>query len=184
MKRQERQDTFEGSLLRNRQIYLEGDIEDRTAEHIGKAIIWLNAKNPEKKIFLFINSGGGSVLPSLDIYDVIKNSAAPVVGRVFRRANSMATVILQACNERQIMEHAEVWIHNIRLSVNEEWTSFKEVVAEKVVNSEKLQNEIYRLITNRSGISLEELKKLSLEKGAIPSKRALELGLVDKILKK
>lgn len=84
------------------------------ARDAGKAIVWLNAIN-KKEITLYIDSGGGEVQAGLDIYDMIKHSKAPVTGIVYRKANSMASVILQACVKRKAFENAEIIIHDISI---------------------------------------------------------------------
>lgn len=143
-------DQFLTDILRKGIIYLEGEVNRDMAIRIGKSILWLNAQDDIKEISLSIDSSGGSVTAGLDIYDIIRHSKIPVIGIVFRHANSIATVILQGCKVRKALKHADMLIHNIKVS-NEEWHKFEEDLEETLKEVRRHQQEINELMAERTG---------------------------------
>ena len=116
-------DIFVNDLLKNRTLYIDGEVTHDTAKRIGASILWLNAIDNSKDITLYLNSTGGSVTASLDFYDIVRYSKASITGIVYRLANSMAAIILQACQNRKALKHSQIVIHNIK--VNKEWHEFE-----------------------------------------------------------
>lgn len=173
-------ENFRNDLLKKRTLYLEGEIIYRDAREIGESILWLNAVDDLREITLYINSSGGSVSAGLDIYDIIRHSNAPVTGIVYRFANSMATVILQACTTRKALKHSEIVIHHIK--INKEWHEFDENLEEALADTKRDQESIYEIFARRTGRSLEEIKRICREAKTMFADEARGLGLIDEVI--
>lgn len=171
---------FMNDLLRKRTLYLEGELIHRDAREIGESILWLNAVDDLKEITLYINSSGGSVTAGLDIYDIIRNSNAPVTGIVYRSANSMATVVLQACKIRKALKHSGIVIHNIK--INKEWHEFEENLEKALADTKRDQESIYEIFVKRTGRSLEEIKRACRETKTMLADEAKKFGLIDEVI--
>lgn len=168
-------------LLSKRVIYLSGDITSEMASKFGKAVVWLNAQSSKKPIVLYIDSAGGLVSAGLDIYDMVRHSKAPITGIVYRRAYSMASVILQGCVSRESLPHAEILVHSVRL--NElPLNNIEEDIDKALKKGRELQSTINEIFKNRTGLSVAVIKKMNRENKTISPSEALEYGLIDKIL--
>ncbi len=178
---EERRDIFKSDLLKKRQIYLEGEIEYEMAKEASKMIIWLNAQS-DKEITLYINSFGGSVSAGLALYDVIKNSAAPITGIVCPFANSMALVVLQACRTRKAMPHSIIRLHNNRIRLHAEWDKIEQELKEELEKVKRGQEEVWQILAERSGKEKEWIKKICQSKLELTAQEAKEAGLIDKIV--
>lgn len=174
-------DQFLTDILRKGIIYLEGEVDREMAIRIGKSIVWLNAQDNIKEILLYIDSGGGGVTAGFDIYDMVRHSNIPITGIVFRHANSIATVILQGCKVRKALRHADMLIHNIKVS-NEEWHKFEENLEETLKGVRRNQQDIYALMAARTGRSVEEITAACREKKTMRADEAKEFGLIDEII--
>ncbi len=171
---------FIENLLNKRIIYLEGDVNAAMAVNIGKAIIWLNSISNDE-ITLYIDSPGGDGASGLDIYDAIKHSKAPVTGIVYRRANSMAAVILQACTTRKTMRHSEILFHIVRVH-DIKLDKLEENINEALKISKARQESIYKIVSQRSGMPLEKVKKLFKKDDSLWPEEAKKLGFIDEII--
>lgn len=171
---------FEDLLLK-RVLYLEGEINSDKAAIIGQAIIWLNTLDSKGEITLYIDSGGGDALAGLDIYDIIRHSQAPVIGIVYRRAFSMAAVILQACEVRKAMEYSELALHDI--SVTRRLSELMEGKLEEVLKGTlQRQESIYEIFRHRSRLTIEEIKAFCKTYKSLSALEAKEFGLIDEII--
>jgi ATP-dependent Clp protease protease subunit len=182
MKAMEEKDLFIETLIKKREIYLDEDITNITANRIGRIILFLNAQSRSRGINLYINSNGGSVTAGFDLYDIIKHSKAPVTGIVFRGANSMATIVLQACLKRQAMAHSTFSFHYLRFSVNREWDELEMVVRDGIVEIKKDQEKFFKILIDRSGGYSKEIRNLCREKKIISAQEAKEINLIDEIV--
>ena len=172
---------FKEDLLAKREIYLEEGIDYEMADDVGKLLMWLNAQNNDE-ITIYINCSGGSVSAALSLYDIIKNSKSPVTGIVFRRANSMAAVVLQACKVRKAMMHCQIALHNLKLYLNEEWDEFEEKAKAQLKDIRENQEKVWRIMSERTNMDLEAIKKLCQEKRILTASEAKEMGFVDFVI--
>jgi ATP-dependent Clp protease protease subunit len=168
------------SLLNKRVIYLDGRITDDEADRIGKAVMLLNARDESRKITLYINSNGGSVMAGLNIYDAIKQSKAPVTGIVSNKAVSMAVIVLQACRTRKAYKHSHILIHNIEIT--NAWHKFEENLKGELEDVKYVQQNLDRLIAERSGLPVERVQDLSRNETLMKADEAKKLGLIDEVI--
>ena len=109
----ERQYDIFSRLLKDRIIFLDGEINDANADLVVAQLLFLEGENPEKEISMYINSPGGSVTAGLAIYDTMQYVSCPVRTLCMGQACSMASIILAAGSKgkRSILPNARVMIH-------------------------------------------------------------------------
>jgi len=177
----EMKEKFVANLLDKRILYLEENITNDTAIKAGKAIVWLNSLDSSREIKIYIDSAGGEIEAGLDIYDIMRHSQAPITGIVYRKANSMAAVILQACKIRKIFQNSHIVVHNIIIGRRplDDWRKNKEGI---IAEMEKQQQIIYDIFVARTGKNIEEIKKAFDEAKILNSSEAKNLNMVDEII--
>lgn len=107
----ERQYDIFSMLLKDRIIFINGVIDDLTANSVVAQLLFLDAESSEKEIFLYINSPGGSVAAGMAIYDTMRYIKAPVHTIGLGLAASMGSLLLASGNKRSILPHTKVMIH-------------------------------------------------------------------------
>ncbi len=103
-------------LLKDRIIFINGAIDDFTANSVIAQLLYLDSLNQEQEICLYINSPGGSVSSGLAIYDTMRYIKAPVHTIGVGLAASMGSLLLAAGNKRSILPHTKVMIHQPLIS--------------------------------------------------------------------
>ena len=174
-------DTF-SRLLKDRIIFIDGEITDAAADLAVAQLIFLESENPQKEISLYINSPGGSVTAGLAIYDTMQYIQCPVQTICMGQACSMAAILLAAGEhgKRQILPNARVMIHQPSGGAEGQ-------ASDIIVTSRELQR-IYdvttRLLSLHTGKSEEEIRKDILRDCYMDAAAALEYGIVDKVVSK
>ncbi len=172
---------FLEDLLKKRTIYLNGEITPEMAREFGMAIVWLNAKDDKSEISLYIDSGGGSAAAGLNMYDMVKHSKALVIGTVYRKASSMASVILQACDMRLAMRNADFLIHNLRIG-EISLDKLDEDPEEALKQARGRQRSIDMIYLLRTKRTIKEVHSKLKENKVMSAEEALAFGLIDKII--
>lgn len=172
---------FLKDIFERRMIYLEGDITNAMAARITKEIVWLNALDDSSPVTLYIDSPGGEHGAGLDIFDVVRCSQAPVIGVVLRQANSMATIVLQGCKIRKALKHSFITVHNVNITLNLDDLVEKVIKKTQNINWEK-QNFINEILSQRTGLSLEKVKRLCRKGKKMYPDEAKKLNLIDEII--
>lgn len=169
-------------LLEDRIIFLSGEIDDNTANSVVAQLIYLEGKNPDKDIFMYINSPGGSVSAGLAIYDTMNYIKCDVSTICIGMAASMAAVLLSsgAKGKRIILPHAEVMIHQPLGGAQGQATDI-EIHARHIQKTRELLNNI---LAKNTGKKITEIQKDTERDNFMSAQSALEYGLVDKILEK
>ena len=169
-------------LLEDRIIFLSGEIDDNVANSVVAQLIYLEGKNPDKDIFMYINSPGGSVSAGLAIYDTMNYIKCDVSTICIGMAASMAAVLLSSGTKgkRIILPHAEVMIHQPLGGAQGQATDI-EIHAKHIQKTRELLNDI---LSKNTGKSIDEIKKDTERDNFMSAQSALEYGLVDKILEK
>src|SRR4051812_33417453 len=106
-------DMIDDKLLSNRTVFLWGQVDDKSAKHVIKRLLFLELRDPGKEIRLIINSPGGYVTSGFAIYDTLKSISSPVSTVCAGLAASMASILLSAGAEgrRFTTRHGRVMIH-------------------------------------------------------------------------
>lgn len=167
-------------LLKDRIIFLSGEIDDYTANIVVAQMIFLEAEDPDKDIQFYINSPGGSVTDGLMIYDTMKLIKPDVQTICMGMAASMGSVLLAAGTKgkRCILPNAEVMIHQPLGGAQGQATEIL-IAAEHIKDTRTRLNQILADACNRP---LEDLMRDTDRDHWMTAQEALDYGIVDKIL--
>lgn len=160
-------------------VVLSGNITPESLEKFMSRfseVIWNTDHGDE--ITLVIDSPGGDTHTSLGIYDLIADSDRNVTGLVVGRAQSGATLILQACSRRLMTRHSHIMLHRSKIDLH--GMNIEDAFA--AIQTYKEMDEIfYRVFAERSNRSIDEIRELSKRDMYFYVEEALEAGLVDGI---
>lgn len=168
-------------LLKDRIIFISGEINDDMANTIIGELLFLDSQSNDE-ISIYINSPGGSITSGMAIYDTMNYIKSPVSTICIGMAASMASVLLAAGKKgkRCILPNSEVMIHQPLGGVNGQATEIK-IVADRIISLRKKLNEI---LSEKTMQPIEKIEKDTERDYYLTADEALEYGLVDKILKK
>ncbi len=167
-------------LLKENVIFLVGQVEDHMANLIVAQLLFLEAENPEKDIYLYINSPGGSVSAGLAIYDTM-NFIKPDVSTVcIGQAASMGAFLLSggAKGKRYCLNNSRVMIHQPLSGYQGQASDIEIHARETLLVKEKLN----RLLSEHTGQDYEKVIKDTDRDNFMNAQDAMEYGLVDKVL--
>lgn len=167
-------------LLKERVIFLTGQVEDHMANLIVAQLLFLESENPEKDIYIYINSPGGSVTAGLSIYDTMRYIKPDIATVCVGQAASMGAFLLSGGTKgkRYCLPNARVMIHQPLGGFQGQATDFEIHAREILYIKEKLN----RLMAEHSGKSYEQVCKDTERDNFLSAQQALEYGLVDAIL--
>jgi ATP-dependent Clp protease protease subunit len=169
-------------LLRERIVFLVGPIEDQTANLIVAQLLFLESENPDKDIWLYINSPGGSVYAGLAIYDTMQFISPQVATLCTGSAASMGAFLLTAGaqGKRYALPNARIMIH--QPSGGSEGTAADiEIQAREVLF---LRERLNRIMAERSGQSMEQVRRDSDRDNFMSAEQARKYGLIDQVLER
>ena len=167
-------------LLRDNIIFIGMPIDDKVANIVIAELLFLEAQDPERDIFLYINSPGGYVASGLAIYDTIQYIRADVHTICMGQAASMAAVLLcaGAKGKRSALPHARIMIHQ-PMGGSEGQASDIEIYAKEIV---KLRERLVRIIASHTGQDEEKIKTDSDRNFFMSAEEALEYGIIDQVI--
>ncbi len=167
-------------LLKERVIFLCGQVEDHMANLIVAQLLFLESESPEKDIYLYINSPGGSVTAGLAIYDTMKFIKPNVSTVCIGQAASMGAFLLSAGEKgkRYCLPNARVMIHQPLGGFQGQASDFEIHAKEILYIKEKLN----RLMAEHTGQALEKVAEDTDRDNFLSAESAVEYGLVDAIL--
>ena len=166
-------------LLEDRIIFLTGEITDATANIVVAQLIYLEGKNPEKDIYLYINSPGGSVSAGLAIYDTIKYIKCDVVTICIGLAASMGAFLLSSGTKgkRYALPNSEIMIHQ-PLGGAQGQASDIEIQARHIQN---IKEKINKILSEATGQDIKKVQKDTDRDYYMSAEQAKEYGLIDDI---
>ncbi|MBE5732912.1 MAG: ATP-dependent Clp endopeptidase proteolytic subunit ClpP [Clostridiales bacterium] len=169
-------------LLEDRIIFLTGEINDVTADIVIAQLIYLEGKDPDKDISLYINSPGGSVTAGMGIYDTMNYIKCDVSTICVGMAASMGAFLLSsgAKGKRYCLPNSEVMIHQ-PLGGAQGQASDIAIQAEHILKIKKRMNAI---LAENTGKSVKQIEKDVDRDNYMSAQEALAYGLVDKIFDK
>jgi len=171
-------------LLKERIIFLNGEVHDRMSEVVVAQLLFLESENPDVDINLYINSPGGSVSAGLAIYDVMEYIRPDIVTIVQGQACSMGSFLANAGTpgKRMILPHARHMVHQVSAgasgTVADMTRSFNEAMA---IN--KTLTELY-VKHNSAGLNFDDFTKIMDRDSYMSSEESVKNGLADKIISK
>lgn len=169
-------------LLKDRIIMLSGEINDEVAASIVAQLLFLEATDPQKDIYLYINSPGGVVTSGFSIFDTMNYIKPDVCTICIGQAASMGAFLLSsgAKGKRFALPNARIMIHQPLGGARGQATDIQ-IQAEEILRLKKLLNEI---LSKNTGKSIKAIEKDTDRDYFMGSKEALEYGIIDKILEK
>jgi ATP-dependent Clp protease protease subunit len=167
-------------LLKERIIFLTGQVEDHMANLIVAQMLFLEAESPEKDIYLYINSPGGVITAGMSIYDTMKFIKPDVSTICMGQACSMGSFLLTAGakGKRFCLPNSRVMIHQPLGGYQGQATDI-EIHAREILKVKARMNE---LMAEHTGQSLEQIERDTERDRFMTAEEAVEYGLVDGIL--
>ena len=167
-------------LLRERIIFVTGEVEDNMASVITAQLLFLESDNPKKDIWMYINSPGGVVTAGMAIHDTMQYIRPDVATICTGMAASMGAVLLCAGAEgkRSALPHARVMIHQ-PLGGAQGQASDIEITTREIL---KLKDELYQIISKHSGQKMEKVTHDSDRDYWMKAEEAKAYGMVDEVL--
>ena len=169
-------------LLKERVIFLTGQVEDHMANLIVAQLLFLESENPEKDIYIYINSPGGSVTAGLSIYDTMRYIKPDIATVCVGQAASMGAFLLSGGTKgkRYCLPNARVMIHQPLGGFQGQATDF-EIHAREILS---IKEKLNRLMADHTGKTYEEIVNDTERDRFLSAQQALDYGLIDTILSK
>lgn len=166
-------------LLKDRIIFIGGEINDDLANAVISELLFLDSQNNDE-ISIYINSPGGSITSGMAIYDTMNFVKSPISTICVGMAASMASVLLASGQKgkRYILPNSEVMIHQPLGGVNGQATEIK-IVADRILY---LRNKLNKILSDKTNQDLSKIEKDTERDYYLNAMEALEYGIVDKIL--
>ena len=169
-------------LLKERVVFLVGQINDNVASLITAQLLYLESENPKKEIYLYINSPGGLVTAGLGIYDTMQYIKPEVSTLCIGQACSMGSFLLAAGHKgkRFSLPNSRIMVHQPSAGFQGQVTDI-EIHANEVLSLKKRLNEIY---SKHTGKSVEEIKSALERDNFMTAGNAKSFGLIDQVVEK
>jgi ATP-dependent Clp protease protease subunit len=167
-------------LLRDRIIFVTGQVEDNMASSICMQLLFLEAENPKKEISMYINSPGGVVTSGLSIYDTMQFIRCPVSTIIMGQAASMGSLLAVGGSKdmRYALPNATIMVHQPSGGFQGQVTDIM-IHAKNVERIKKRLNEIY---VKHTGRALKEVEDALERDNFMTAEEALKFGHIDKII--
>ena len=168
-------------LLKERIIFLTGPINDDMASLISAQLLFLEAENPEKDIFMYVNSPGGSVTSGLAIYDTMNYVRCPISTICMGMAASMGSFLLAGGTKgkRYALKHARVMVHQPHASgIGGQVTDIDRYAKEILRSRETL----YNFYVEKTGRTREEIINALERDTWFSAEEAKDFGLIDEVI--
>lgn len=167
-------------LLKDRIIFLGGEVDDDIANLIVAQMLFLEGEDPDKDINLYINSPGGSVSAGLAIYDTMQYIKCDVSTICIGLAASMGAFLLAAGvkGKRKALPNAEIMIHQVSGGARGQATDIN-IQAEQILKIKKRLNEI---LSARTGRSIEQVTQDTERDNYMSAEEACAYGLIDEVI--
>ena len=167
-------------LLKERIIFLNGPVEDNMASLVCAQLLFLESENPNKDIYMYINSPGGVVTSGLAIYDTMQYIRPDVATVCMGQAASMGSLLLTAgaMDKRYSLPHARIMTHQPSGGFQGQATDI-EIHAKEIINLRGRLNAIYE---KHSGKTIKQIEKIMERDTFMSPEEALDMGLIDEVV--
>ncbi|MEO1883165.1 MAG: ATP-dependent Clp endopeptidase proteolytic subunit ClpP [Methyloprofundus sp.] len=167
-------------LLKERVIFLVGQVEDYMANLVVAQLLFLESENPDKDIHLYINSPGGSVTAGMAIYDTMQFIKPDVSTMCIGQAASMGSLLLTggAAGKRYCLPHSRVMIHQPLGGFQGQASDFDIHAREILTIREKLN----KILAHHTGQSMEKIQADTDRDNFLSAEESVDYGLIDKVL--
>ncbi len=167
-------------LLKERVIFLVGQVEDHMANLVVAQLLFLESENPDKDIHLYINSPGGSVTAGMSIYDTMQFIKPDVSTMCIGQAASMGALLLTggAKGKRYCLPHSRMMIHQPLGGFQGQAADF-DIHAREIL---RIRDELNQVMAHHTGQTLERVQADTDRDNFMSGDEAVEYGLVDTVL--
>ena len=167
-------------LLRERVVFLVGEVNDQTANLVVAQLLFLESENPDKDISLYINSPGGSVTAGMSIYDTMQFIKPDVSTMCLGFAASMGAFLLAAGakGKRYSLPNSKVMIHQVLGGARGQATDI-EIHARDILRTKEQMN---RILADRTGQPLEKIQRDTERDYFMTADEAKDYGIVDQVI--
>ena len=167
-------------LLKERIIFLTGEVNDEVSSLVFAQLLFLESENPKKDIFLYINSPGGVITSGMAMYDTMQYISCDVATMCIGQACSMGSFLLAggAKGKRFSLPNSQIMIHQPSGGAKGQATEIK-IVAENILKTRKKLNEI---LAANTGKPLEVIERDTERDNYMSALEAKEYGLIDEII--
>jgi len=169
-------------LLKDRIVMLSGEVNDQVASTIVAQFLFLEAEDPEKDIFFYINSPGGVVTAGMAIFDTMNYIRPDVATICIGQAASMGAFLLSSGEKgkRYALPHARVMIHQ-PLGGAQGQASDIQIQAEEIL---RMKKELNGILAKNTGQSIKKIEKDTDRDNFMSAKECVDYGMIDKVLTK
>ena len=169
-------------LLKDRIIFLQGEIDDYSANLVVAQMLFLQFDDPKADIHLYINSPGGSVTAGMGVFDTMRYITCDVATYCIGMASSMGATLLAAGTKgkRNALPHAEVMIHQVLGGARGPATDI-EIRTKHLLRTKKKMNELLQQLT---GQPFEKVERDTDRDNFMSAQEAKEYGLIDNVLER
>lgn len=167
-------------LLKDRVVFLTGEVNDQMADLVVAQLLFLESEDPEKDIYLYINSPGGAVTAGLAIYDTMQYIRPDVCTLCMGQACSMGSFLLTggAKGKRFALPHSSIMIH-------QPLGGFKGQASDILIHANEIQRvkkTLNSILAKHTGRDLSEIERDTDRDNFLTAKEALEYGIIDKVI--
>jgi len=173
-------DMIDEKILNNRKVFLWGQVDDASAQHVIERLLYLELRDPGKEIQLIINSPGGYVTSGFAIYDTIKSISSPVSTVCSGFAASMASILLSAGakGRRFVLKHGRVMIHQPSGGTGGNAANI-EIQAAELLKTKELGA---RILAENCGHTVEKIMKDFNRDHFMNAEESVAYGIADGVL--
>jgi ATP-dependent Clp protease protease subunit len=167
-------------LLKERVIFLVGPVNDASANLVVAQLLFLEAENPDKDIYFYINSPGGSVTAGMSIYDTMQFIKPDVSTLCIGQAASMGAFLLCAGTKGKRFA-----LPNSRVMIHQPLGGFQGQASDIAIHAREIlsiKDKLNRIMAEHTGQPLEQIEKDTDRDNFLSSTEAMEYGLIDKVL--
>jgi ATP-dependent Clp protease protease subunit len=179
--RSERAYDIYSRLLKDRIILLGSAIDDNVASLICAQLLFLESEDPEKEIYMYINSPGGVVTSGMAIYDTMQYISAPVATLCLGQAASMGSLLLAAGEKgmRYALPHSRIMIHQPLGGAQGQATDIS-IHANEIL---RMRDELNGILAGHTGQTVETIQEDTERDNFMTAQDALDYGLIDQVMK-
>jgi ATP-dependent Clp protease protease subunit len=169
-------------LLKERIVFLVGNVNDNIASLVTAQFLFLESENPKKEIFFYINSPGGLVTSGLGIYDTMQYIKSPVSTLCIGQASSMGSFLLAAGEKgkRFSLPNSRIMVHQPSAGFQGQATDIQ-IHAKEILSLKERLNKIY---SQHTGKSIKEISQALERDKFMTAEEAKDFGLIDSVVEK
>jgi len=169
-------------LLKDRIIMLSGEVNDQVASSIVAQFLFLEAQDPDKDIYFYINSPGGVITSGLSMFDTMNYIKPDIVTICIGQAASMGAFLLASGTKgkRYALPNARIMIHQPSGGAQGQSTDIQ-IQAQEI---QRLKDTLNEILAEKTGKKAKQIEKDTERDNFMSSKEAMDYGLIDKVLEK